>query len=113
MTEERATVRIPAELLKRIDEAVEDDINIANRSHFFRVAAEEKLQIQKGEYIIARIPEKLRELLSIDLNSGYYNSIDDIIVDSLRVRYNIEKQREKLIEEYQEQDASTLQVMSK
>lgn len=122
MTEERVTVRIDADLLKKIDEAVESDINIANRSHFFRVAAEEKLQSQseniqtenaQTDIISIKMPAGLITRLEDELNGGWFSKIDEIIAASLRERYEYNKYKKKLIEESLEQEANTLHVMRK
>jgi len=113
MTEERITLRIDAELLEKVDMVVEDDVNIANRSHFFRVAAEEKLNIRDGEYTTIRLPDGLRELLATELSSGMYNSLGDIIAESLRVRYEIKEHNMEEIHEKIKQRNSTLRVMKK
>lgn len=113
MAEERITLRIDAELLERVDMVVEDDVNIANRSHFFRVAAEEKLNIRNGEYTTIRLPDGLRELVDIELSSGMYNNLGDIIAKSLRVLYGIEEHNMEVIAEKIKQMDSTLRVMKK
>ena len=113
MTEERVTLRIDAELLEKVDLIVEDDINIANRSHFFRVAAEEKLKTREGEYTSIKLPDGLRELLATELSSGMYNSMDDIIAESLRERYEIKEHNMKEVHEKIKQRNNTLRVMKK
>lgn len=122
MTEERVTVRIDAELLRKIDEAVESDINIANRSHFFRVAAEEKLQSQseniqtenaQTDIISIKMPAGLIKRLEDELNARWFSKIDEIIAASLRERYEYNEYKKKLVEESLEQEANTLHVMRK
>jgi len=113
MSEERTTLRIDSRLLERVDMAVEEDVNIANRSHFFRVAAEEKLRARDGDYTSIRLPDGLRESLAAELESGMYSSVDEIIAECLRERYDIKAHTRELVRERMKDSMDTLRIVKK
>lgn len=113
MTESRTTLRIDSRLLERVDLVVEEDINIANRSHFFRIAAEEKLMARDGDLTSIKLPEGLRGLLAAELDTGMYNSMDDIIAECLRERYSTKTHTLEHVQERLKESAETLKVVRK
>lgn len=108
MEGERISLRLEGEDLELIDEFIAAHPEISNRSQLARIALRAFIERDgeirgegpgKGE-VILKIPPAVRSIMEGMVEDGYYNSVEDIIVECLRKEFvsreNMEKVKDEL-----------------
>jgi Arc/MetJ-type ribon-helix-helix transcriptional regulator len=108
MEGERITLRLEGEDLELIDDFIDGHPEISNRSQLARIALRAFIERDggarasvsgKGELVI-KVPPAVRSIMDGMVEDGYYNSVDEIVVECLRkefvTRENLDKVKDDL-----------------
>ncbi len=108
MEGERISLRLEGEDLELIDEFIEGHSEISNRSQLARIALRAFIERDggtrvetsgKGQMLI-NVPPAVRSIMDGMVEDGYYNAVEDIIVECLRKelvsRENLDKVKDEL-----------------
>jgi len=108
MEGERISLRLEGEDLELIDDFIDGHPEISNRSQLARIALRAFIERDggarvassgKGELVI-KLPPAVRSIMEGMVEDGYYNSVDEIVVECLRKdlvsRENLDKVKDEL-----------------
>ncbi|NLX47099.1 MAG: hypothetical protein GXY70_02850 [Euryarchaeota archaeon] len=108
MEGERITLRLEGEDLELIDDFIDVHPEISNRSQLARIALRAFIERDggmrvdgsgRGE-IVLKVPPAVRSIMEGMVEDGYYNSVEDIVVECLRKEFvsrdNLEKVKDEL-----------------
>ena len=108
MEGERITLRLEGEDLELIDDFIEGHPEISNRSQLARIALRAFIERDGGARvdgsgrgeIVLKVPPAVRSIMEGMVEDGYYNSLDEIVVECLRkefvTRENLDKVKDDL-----------------
>ncbi|HNX47550.1 MAG TPA: ribbon-helix-helix domain-containing protein [Methanomassiliicoccales archaeon] len=107
MEGERITLRLEGEDLELIDDFIEGHPEISNRSQLARIALRAFIERDggarvsgsgKGEFVL-NVPPAVRSIMEGMVEDGYYNSVEDVVVECLRKEFisrdNLEKVKDE------------------
>lgn len=107
MEGERITLRLEGEDLELIDDFIDGHPEISNRSQLARIALRAFIERDggarvngsaKGE-IVLRVPPVVGSIMEGMVEDGYYNSVEDIVVECLRKEFVSKDNLEKVKDE--------------
>ena len=97
MDGERISLRLESEDLEILDEFIESHPEYSNRSNLARVAIREYIETSDGtnpktrslgeREVIIKIPKALHKALSKIVDDGFFDSIEEAVIDSIRKEY--------------------------
>jgi Arc/MetJ-type ribon-helix-helix transcriptional regulator len=108
MEGERISLRLEGEDLELIDEFIEGHPEISNRSQLARIALRAfmdrdggtRAESSKGEMVV-KVPPVVRSMMEGMVEDGYYNSVEDIVVECLRKEFvsaeSLQKAKDELL----------------
>ena len=108
MEGERISLRLEGEDLELIDEFIEGHPEFSNRSQLARKALRAFIERDGGARVAAsgkdemviKVPPTVRSMMDGMVEEGYYNSVEDIVVECLRKEFvsreNLEKVKDEL-----------------
>jgi len=108
MEGERITLRLEGEDLELIDEFIDGHPEISNRSQLARIALRAFIERDggarvngsgKGEFVL-RVPPAVCSIMEGMVEDGYYNSVEDIVVECLRKEFVSRDNLEKVKDEH-------------
>ncbi|MHC1680512.1 MAG: ribbon-helix-helix domain-containing protein [Methanomassiliicoccales archaeon] len=108
MEGERITLRLEGEDLELIDDFIDGHPEISNRSQLARIALRAFIERDggarvngsgKGE-IVLRVPPVVSSIMEGMVEDGYYNSVEDIVVECLRKEFVSRDNLEKVKDEH-------------
>lgn len=107
MEGERISLRLEGEDLELIDDFIEGHPEFSNRSQLARIALRAFIERDgmtqperpgKGEMVI-RVPPAVRSIMEGMVEEGYYNAVEDIVLECLRKEFvsreNLERVRDE------------------
>ena len=107
MEGERITLRLEGEDLELIDEFIDGHPEISNRSQLARIALRAFIERDGGAQVsgsgkggfVLNVPPAVRSIMEGMVEDGYYNSVEDVVVECLRKefvsRHNLEKVKDE------------------
>ena len=108
MEGERITLRLEGEDLELIDDFIDGHPEISNRSQLARIALrafierDGRTQVDgngRGE-IVLKVPPAVRSIMEGMVEDGYYNSVEEMVVECLRKEFLSKDNLEKVKDEH-------------
>ncbi|HOE52882.1 MAG TPA: ribbon-helix-helix domain-containing protein [Methanomassiliicoccales archaeon] len=108
MEGERISLRLEGEDLELIDEFIDGHPEISNRSQLARIALRAFIERDGGARaegsgkgdLVVKVPPAVRSIMEGMVEDGYYNSVEDIVVECLRKEFvskeNLDKVKDEL-----------------
>lgn len=108
MEGERITLRLEGEDLELIDDFIDGHPEISNRSQLARIALRAFIERDGGARvdgsgrgeIVLKVPPAVRSIMEGMVEDGYYNSVEDIVVECLRKEFLTKDSMEKVKDEH-------------
>lgn len=108
MEGERITLRLEGEDLELIDDFIDGHPEISNRSQLARIALRAFIERDGGARvdgsgmgdIVLKVPPAVRSIMEGMVEDGYYNSVEDIVVECLRKEFVSRDNLEKVKDEH-------------
>lgn len=108
MEGERITLRLEGEDLELIDDFIDGHPEISNRSQLARIALRAFIERDGGARVdgsgrgemVLKVPPAVRSIMEGMVEDGYYNSVEDIVVECLRKEFLSRDNLEKVKDEH-------------